>query len=635
MDTTSANELPFLFFNLPDDVIELVFVPLFLGWSLDGSLALRNGQLELRIHADAPSPGLDGAQVTAVFVDGKWSVEPIATGSLTSAGKVVAKAPESLIEQVFRCVPKYLAPSSEAGPTDPFLDLSSRIEDEELVEAICDPLQTLSELYGCALAAGGRVSVTHTARAGRPRIELAAALPNGIDERLLAPPVDGEQPIVPGPVAASWSLDNGIWVLNSEATGFVGAAGRVECRDLDEIMWAMAVAAPDCVLNSAAAEFSWHSQGAAIPPSSLPATPLRAEDQPAAEVVSARLRQMADWATENGFSETLSPKRSEVTRFLQGSNHGTVGYYMLEFTDGQCYVGESIDLPGRLDQHRGRYADLQGIRLRPDHTPRGVPDVKRHLRLQERAFIHGAQQAGLYARNINEMATMIGASKHLDEIVAPAEQKAWLSAPDITNASDPAGRRAYSEERLASSTVNFRQFVTRPDADQIARILGQYLARCVPYPARTEYQSWALSCLTKPDRTKGRLSCITIAMTETLTLFFEGGRGGPRGKVQVNDAELFPTEYSELAFFRRHPTIRIAAAEYEESGPGQSFLHAYSLDDLEGLLDDVAVTRAAATTALHIMRKGPCMQRKVHSPQLAEAAFQYVPSTAVSSALTH
>ncbi|MDF3312572.1 GIY-YIG nuclease family protein [Rhodococcus sp. T2V] len=634
MDTNDADESPFVLYTLPDEIVELAFVPFFLGWSLDASLAVRNWQLELRIRYDAPYAAMDSAQVTASFVDGEWLVDRNETGFLAKSGNVVPADSTSLIEHVFHCVPAYLVPSAEAGLVVPTLDLRSRIGDEVWFEAICDSLQTICELYWCALAAGGRVAVTHTVNGGRPRIELAAALPNEIDERLLVPPGHGGEPIVPGPVTASWSLDNGAWVLDSEATGFVGATGRLD-RDLDEIMWAMAVGAPNCVLSSSATASSWHSKGAAIPPSSLPATPMRAEERPAAEVVNARLRKVADWARENGFSEALPPTRAEVTRYLQNLDHGTVGFYVLEFTDGQCYVGESIDLPGRLDQHRGRYSDLQRIRLRPDDTPRGHPDVKRHLRLQERSFIHRAHEAGLYARNINEMATMIGASKHLDEIVSPAEQEKWLNTPDSANAGDSAGRRVYTPERLASSTVNFREFVRRSDADQIARILGQYLSRCVPYPARTEYQSWALSCLTKPDRTKGRLSCITIAMTETLTLFFEVGGGGLRGKVQVNDAELFPTEYSELAFFRRHPTIRIAPAEYEESGPGQSFLYAYSLDDLERLLDDVAVTRAAATTALHIMRKRPCMQRKVHSPQLTAAAFRYVPSTAVSSALTH
>ncbi|BDB59785.1 hypothetical protein RDE2_15790 [Rhodococcus sp. RDE2] len=95
----------------------------------------------------------------------------------------------------------------------------------------------------------------------------------------------------------------------------------------------------------------------------------------------------------------------------------------------------------------------------------------------------------------------------------------------------------------------------------------------------------------------------------------------PGGKIQVNEAELFPSDASEFMFLRRHPVVRVTEVGYQESGPGQLFLHADTLDDLERLLDDVIVTRAAATTALHIMRKGPCMQRRVHCPQLADAAF--------------
>ena len=109
-------------------------------------------------------------------------------------------------------------------------------------------------------------------------------------------------------------------------------------------------------------------------------------------------------------------------------------------------------------------------------------------------------------------------------------------------------------------------------------------------------------------------------MTETLVIYQD--RGAPTGgKIQVNEAELFPTDTAGWLFLRRHPTVRMADADYQESGPGQLFLYADTLDALERLLDDVAVTRAAATTALHNMRKGPCMQRKVHCPQLAGAAF--------------
>lgn len=616
-----------------DELGDLAAVAPCAGWSSQASLQWVRGQLALRIRAVAPSPGLDAVQMAAVFEGSQWRIDSQSTGSVSEEGAVEPKDVDTLLSDVLRCVPAYLVPSHTTDPM--FVDLSAGAGDDALLDRLCDQLQEPCGLYVWGLAMGWEMSVTHAVTDGLPEVRIAGRLPRQIDERLLVAPAEGENPLVPGAINSSWLLHNDGWVLNSEAAGFAGASGRIACGDLDEFVWVMALGAPDSVLDSTVMATRWHSEGASIPTSSLPVTPLKAEDSPSSDVVGARLEMIADWAGVSGFSERLSPTRAAVARYLKDRHHGTEGYYVLEFSDGQCYVGESVNLPVRLDQHRARYSDLQGVRIRSDDIPRRVPDVKRHLRIQERIFIHAAQNVGLLARNINEMATMIGASKHLDRIVSPVEQEKWLSAPDSTNASDLAGRRAYSEERLASSTVNFRQFVTLPDADQITRIIGQYLARCVPYPARTEYQSWALSCLTKPGWKRGRLSCITIAMTETLTLFYDGGSASPGGKVQVNDAELFPTEYSELAFSRRHPTIRIVPAEYEESGPGQSFLYAYSLDDLERLLDDVAVTRAAATTALHIMRKGPCMQRKVHSPQLTEAAFRYVPSTAVSSALTH
>jgi len=75
-------------------------------------------------------------------------------------------------------------------------------------------------------------------------------------------------------------------------------------------------------------------------------------------------------------------------------------------------------------------------------------------------------------------------------------------------------------------------------------------------------------------------------MTETLVIYQD--RGAPTGgKIQVNEAELFPTDTAGWLFLRRHPTVRMADADYQESGPGQLFLYADTLDVLERLLDDV------------------------------------------------
>lgn len=60
---------------------------------------------------------------------------------------------------------------------------------------------------------------------------------------------------------------------------------------------------------------------------------------------------------------------------------------------------------------------------------------------------------------------------------------------------------------------------------------------------------------------------------------------------------------------------------YREFGPGVSMIAAPDLAALRRLLDDVEVTRAAATVALRVCRVGPSRQTNVHNPYLVEAAL--------------
>lgn len=50
-------------------------------------------------------------------------------------------------------------------------------------------------------------------------------------------------------------------------------------------------------------------------------------------------------------------------------------------------------------------------------------------------------------------------------------------------------------------------------------------------------------------------------------------------------------------------------------------IYAPDLLALRRLLDDVEVTRAAATVALRLCRVGPAMHKDVHNPHLVEAAL--------------
>lgn len=618
---TEIAEPGFLVEELPEQLWMPVYVMFFAGWSIRTRMRAAADRTCLDVRACSPVDGVDDTLVRLVH-DGRWTVDEQSTGLVSPSGAVSARTLTAVLEHMYRNVPAWLVPELGSESRTGFVDLHERLadlEDDPVLDDLAGRLEPVFDTIHWALMSGWDFVMDIVRRGGGARIEMSTHIPSDLSEGFLQY-IAAVLGIDIRDMRMHWIFRDSSWHLDTAQTGFAAADGTVDPVELDILREVMAAAAANCACVPADTSKQWHSGGATTPPSALPAVPLAPEPPPDPAVIAIRAHRIDEWAAENGFGAPLEPTPVAVTRYLDQAGAGRVGYYILEFTDGQCYIGESIDLPQRLEQHRGRYRDIHRIRVRPDSAATRSLQGKGHLRLSEKALIHGAQHAGLLARNINEMATMLGASKHLDELVSPDEQRSWLDAPDVANMGDATTRTGFAPERLARTAANYRHFRTRPDADQITRIIGDYLTRCVPYPVRTEHHCWAISCLTTPGKRSGRMSCLTIAMTETLVIYQD--RGTPAaGKIQVNEAELFPTAAAVREFFRRHPTTVWSDVEYQESGPGQLFLYAETLGALERLLDDVAVTRAAATTALDIMRKGPCMQRKVHCPQLAGAAL--------------
>lgn len=172
-----------------------------------------------------------------------------------------------------------------------------------------------------------------------------------------------------------------------------------------------------------------------------------------------------------------------------------------------------------------------------------------------------------------------------------------------------------------------RALANKSEAGDIVGIVHDYLTRCVPYPARTEMVSWSLSCLPRVQRGErgarsNVLACLSISMTEVLTLLQETKSGQCWGFLAVNDVELGQDDDLQfIRLLRRQPGIDIEASRHHEFGPGVSMIYAPSLPALRRLLYDVEVTRAAATVALRLCRVGPSRQVNVHNPYLAAAAL--------------
>ena len=99
-----------------------------------------------------------------------------------------------------------------------------------------------------------------------------------------------------------------------------------------------------------------------------------------------------------------------------------------------------------------------------------------------------------------------------------------------------------------------------------------------------------------------------------------------RGMLHVNGVELLGESMSDdalIRFMRQHPGVCVTETDFQEAGPFNLMLWAPDLTSIDDLLDDTAVTRAAATAALHLMKKGKMGKNKnSHNPVLVNAILR-------------
>lgn len=418
-----------------------------------------------------------------------------------------------------------------------------------------------------------------------------------------------------------------------EASSMVKASGGESAPiDFHALLGiALAIAPTQFMPDTVAAEPNWHSAGCATPQTTLPTDPHAIDDT---DDVAARKQHLKGWIESHKMRGPFAT-RAEVSDFIAG--HQPVGHYVLEFTDGSCYVGETVNFRDRFAAHSKTYdGQIEAFHLRYDPTAAAFPARSKARKQQlinvERKLIHDAQKVSLVARNFREMANPIEPSPEFSALFATgtADEKIaqWFAHPDKVNASDPTALQPLQTAVFGGAKDKFDRLLKLPEADQIIRIVGAYLSRCVPFPALTEYRSWSISCLPSAKRgTPGAkysvLACLSISRTESLTILREGWSQRVIGFVQVNEIEAeLTTGFGLVRLLRHHPDVAISPADYSEFGPGTITLHADSLDAIERLLDDTRITRAAATSALRLCRLGPSTQRAVHNPYLVERALE-------------
>ncbi|WP_186629415.1 GIY-YIG nuclease family protein [Rhodococcus sp. BP22] len=319
---------------------------------------------------------------------------------------------------------------------------------------------------------------------------------------------------------------------------------------------------------------------------------------------------IAAWAERNKYGEVTPYSERE----LKALAPRTCGLYLLEFDDGQFYIGISVDIRARLRQHRVNHNDIATFRVRAFDTS------SIELRRVERKLVHSAETAGFVLRNREHAAVIVGESS-LDAIITPAEQDSWSRNPSLINRTDGWVGVEYLESQLAAHAGSYKRLQTHPRYVEIVRSLGAYLDACVPFPARSEGTFWTVSCF--PGSSKTLLLRVSMGMLETFYVWENVKTGDLEVHMFVDGSHLpRPRLLSRLQLSQKlSKTTEVGPRGHKSAGVFERTVVVRDIKFLEDTLNIPGVARSAASHALSVMRKRQSGYKSSHCPQLASAGI--------------
>jgi hypothetical protein len=186
-------------------------------------------------------------------------------------------------------------------------------------------------------------------------------------------------------------------------------------------------------------------------------------------------------------------------------------------------------------------------------------------------------------------------------------------------------RFEYPEQRK-KYTEKFKKLQEHEYYDFVCRALQEYILFTTPFPRKTEYTFWSLTCLP----TKGTLARVNIFWQETLRLFefpFEYEEKGKQKKglavaiyLFVTKSVLFERRTKEY-YEKKFKDIYFEDIVYKTGGTDQQCISCFDYEFFD-ILYDPDIYLAVKTFNLRLMRKGPCIFSRFHSFDLADEALR-------------
>lgn len=290
------------------------------------------------------------------------------------------------------------------------------------------------------------------------------------------------------------------------------------------------------------------------------------------------------------------------------------GIYILHFKNNESYVGQALNVISRFNQHRLNHSDIEYISFM-------VVPMKR-LNQTERYVIDQLEIFKITLRNIS-LVSIIKGETDLDEVVSPLDQQRWMNN-DLPFESLETERFNYPEQRHRY-TKRYEKFKETNFATEVIQLIQEYILFTIPYPRKTEYVFWSLTCL--PE--KHIFARVNIFWQETLRIFdyrhyttetFQSVEPIIAVVFFVSRSVLFQNKSKE-SFSQRFKSIDFPDTIYPTGGQDQQAISCFAYEFFD-IMDDPDIFNSVKTFNLRLLRKGTCIFSRYHCFDLADEALR-------------
>ena len=287
------------------------------------------------------------------------------------------------------------------------------------------------------------------------------------------------------------------------------------------------------------------------------------------------------------------------------------GIYVLGFSNGDYYIGQSVDVTKRFQQHRQTWGDIEKVSFKRV--------ARKDLNQVEESLVKLFECNGHKLRNI--VYTTPGKIPYgmsdFDLIMSPGDQERWLVNPEFIT---PGGNRLTNDEQRMKYAQKYQRFQKMPYAEEITNVLREYVRNTIPPYQASEMLFWSCTCLLSKYG-KDIVTYSRINLNWQLVFEAYMYKGKPEFSIYVakspieKDSKLKNMLHSvRLAWRGAWPTKH----QYKPGGQDQVNFSVFGCNDMLDLIHNPEMLKAMRLFNLRLMRRGPCISSQFHCFDLAD-----------------